>query len=98
MEETMGSNTIAGWVGDYVKDPVHAEIIDRMAQRYLSRRGPIQGVAAGMAVVGARPTAALQAQAADAIQAYPFGTKPVASDVKGAIDFWLGQMKTAVSD
>lgn len=94
----MGNSTTAGWVGDYVKDPVHIGIIERMAQRYLSRRCLIQGIAAGMATLGAAAKAGRQAQAADAIQAYPFGTKPVAPDVKGAIDFWLGQMKTAAPD
>lgn len=70
----MGNSMMAGSVGDYLKDPVHAKIVERMVQRYMTRRGFIQGVVAGMATLGAPTTAPRQAQAADTIQAYPFGS------------------------
>lgn len=35
---------------------------------------------------------------AASVQAYPFGTDPVADNIEGAIDFWLNAMKDAAPD
>jgi hypothetical protein len=39
-----------------------------------------------------------RARAAGAIQAYPFGTDPVADTIEGAVKFWLDAMKDAAAD
>lgn len=60
-----------------------------------SRRGFLAGsTAAGLILPLATPHIARAA----GIQAYPFGTDPVAGDIQGAVDFWLNAMKDAAPD
>lgn len=68
----------------------------------LSRRQFLKSTMYGsaMAMAGGALTLSPIAYGANVgpIQAYPFGTKPIATDIKGATEFWLNALRNAVPD
>jgi len=75
-------------------------IIEAMRRSGLSRRWFLQrALGAATAMVGG--SLVLQSYALGAtptVNPYPFGTKPVADNIEGAIKFWLDAMKDAAAD
>ena len=85
-----------------LKSPEQRRIIESLKEARLSRRNFLQAALYGTAAsaLGGSLVVPHYARAATlpAVQAYPFGTKPVANDIQGAIQFWLNAMKEAAPD
>ena len=83
-----------------MESPENQAIIESIRRSGLSRRWFIQrALGAATAMVGGSLVLQNYARGATpAINPYPFGTKPVADNIEGAIKFWLDAMKDAAAD
>jgi len=72
-------------------------VFGSLADINVSRRGFMRSAIYGAAAVGGSLLVPplVRAQASDSIQAYPFGTDPIADDIDGAIQYWLEATKDA---
>lgn len=90
-----------------LENPEDLRIVEAIRQARLTRRQflkstLVQSALYGSGVAMAGGALMRQSNAFGAnlppIQAYPFGTQPIAKDIKGAIDFWLNATKSATLD
>ena len=85
-----------------LNDPDADRILSSLRSAQLNRRRFLQQAAlygtALSAVMASVPHSRAASTAEPEINAYPFGTKPVADTIDGAIKFWLDAMKDAAPD
>jgi hypothetical protein len=84
-------------------DPDAQRIITSFSNARLSRRSFLQSAVYGTAMSVAGSSLLVTGNFARAAtpqvaNAYPFGTSPVATDIRGATQFWLNAMKDAAPD
>ena len=79
-------------------NPEHQKIIDSLGAAEESRRRFMRAAVAGAAMSAGGLMLPRLSQAVAPEIAYPLGKKPIASDIQGAIKFWLAELAKAAPD